>query len=225
MKMVLRRTLLAFGAVVFSTTCYAITANGSFGFNSTGGVVTYTPGAGLMINATSITIPVPNATTNCGVGTNVCEQITSIPNLYLGAQNSFAAGGPTPLSVNDDITFNNGFTFSLNFSVLPVFMFPNSNRFSFTATSGSKQTFSIGNSDFLNVAYLGTFHDSNAQYVDAPASLSLTFTQTGGATGTVVYSGTFATPPAGVPEPETMALVGCALVGVGLVGRKKLARR
>src|SRR5215471_9222272 len=141
MKMVLRRTLLAFCAIVFSTSCYAITANGSFGFNSTGGVITYTP-AGLLINATSITIPVPNASTNCGVGTNVCEQITSILPTYLGAQNSFAAGGSAPLNVTDDILFNS-FTFDLTFGVLPVFRFTqqNSQRFSFTATSGSKMGF------------------------------------------------------------------------------------
>jgi hypothetical protein len=216
-------------AAALNSTCYALTANGSFGFSSIGGLITYVPGGGLMINASSITIPIPNATTNCGISGNICEQITSIAPTYLGVQNDFAAGGHTPLNVADSITFNS-YTFDLSFGALPTFNFTvqDGSRFRFVATSGSKQSSTIGGSDFLNVAYLGTFHDTLGLYVDAAASLSLTFTQTGGSTGPVTYAGSFASPPMaspGVPEPETLGLVGCALVGIGLVGRKKIIRQ
>ncbi|MBS1856684.1 MAG: PEP-CTERM sorting domain-containing protein [Acidobacteria bacterium] len=203
-------------------------ANGSFGFNSTGGLITYTPN-GSILNASTITIPTPNASSGCGVAMNVCEQITSIPPTYLTLQNDFAAGGNTPLHVNDDVTFSS-YTFDLTLVALPVFHFTgqNSDRFTFTATGGLKNTASLANSDFLNLAYSGMFSDSLGFYNTAPGSLSLTFTQSGGATGAVTYSGTFATPPlptSGVPEPETMAMVGGALIGLGMLGRKRLARR
>jgi PEP-CTERM motif len=218
---------LAFSSVSFA----GILANGSFGFNSTGGSTTYT-GAGLISTATTVSIPVPNASTNCGTLGAICEQITSIDPTYLGSPNDFAAGGHTPLAVNNDITFNS-YTFDLSFATLPVFSFTLEtvpvNRFTFNATSASKFGSDLpGGGSFLNVTYIGVFSDALGQYDPQGASLSLTFNQTGGATGAVTYAGTFATPPApgsGTPEPATMAMLGSALVVLGVAGRKKLARR
>jgi PEP-CTERM motif len=226
----LTRIAAAAAMLMFSSASFAsIVANGSFSFTNTGGVITYSPSSpGLMVNATDITIPTPTATGSCTLG-QVCEEINSIAPTYLGVQNDFAAGGNTPLNINDSVTFLS-YTFDLTFSTLPVFYFTdeNGNRFTFTASSAQKGTASLFNTDYLNISYNGTFSDSLGLYSNAAASLSLTFTQTGGATGTVGYAGTFATPPAPtstVPEPATMSVLGSALIGLGLVARKRISRR
>ena len=59
-----------------------------------------------MVNATSISIPIPTATGTCTTG-QICEEINSIPPTYLAVQNDFAPGGNTPLNINDSVRFNN----------------------------------------------------------------------------------------------------------------------
>ena len=74
--------------------------------------------------------------------------------------------------------------------------------------------------------FMGTFHDSTGNFGDATASLTLQFTQSAPNTS-ISGSGTFSTPPVpfgNAPEPATMGLFGSALVGLGLIGRKRLAR-
>jgi hypothetical protein len=206
-----------------------IAANGSFGFNSTGGTVSFT-GSGGIDTATMVTLPVPSVGVGvCGVGGFVCEQITSINPTYLGNPNDFFTGGTTPLAINDDVTFNS-YTFDLSFATLPTFFFTNQNgnRFKFVADTATKTGLDLGGgSAFLNVGYVGIFSDTGGTYDSSPAVLSLTFNQTGGPTGAITYAGTFATPPTPgtVPEPATMTLMGGALVAIGAFGRKKLARR
>jgi hypothetical protein len=43
-------------------------------------------------------------------------------------------------------------------------------------------------------------------------------------TGTVFVQYDYSAPTTGAPEPTTMALVGSALIGLGIIGRKRLAR-
>lgn len=60
------------------------------------------------------------------------------------------------------------------------------------------------------------------------ASLLITLNQSGGAGNSITGSLTLNTPASdltGAPEPATMSLFGGALVGLGLLGRKRFARR
>jgi len=214
------RIILAFTTILLvcsSVSFGAIIANGTVSFNNTGGLVTYTGGAGGVNTATQVSIPVPN-------GTTIFEQIVGLNPTYLGAPNSFAPGGTTPEAIGRDIVFTDAhaYTFDMTFGFLPTFQFSiqdsPSDRFQFVASSGQKQGSSFGGANFLNVIYQGTFSDSGGTYISAPASLSLSFNQSGGITGAVAYSGTFATPPqTGVPEPATMVIIGSALIGLGLM--------
>lgn len=217
MKTILKSSLLVSAAVLALSTgsAFAGTANATFTFNMNG-TITYTPGSGSLTGATSILLPTDLT-------------ISSIPTTYLTLQNDFASGGQTPLASGDHVTLSDS-ALDLTFGMLPVLTFTTEDGglFTFTASSGQKSSQSLGNSAFLNVYYSGIFHDngSSAAYSDAAASLSFSFNQTGGPTGAVGGSATFATPPqplTSTPEPTTMVLLGSAFLGIGLLRRKKNA--
>jgi hypothetical protein len=217
MKAFLKGSLMAAAAILALSagSAFAVTANGTFTINING-TITYTPNAGTLAGATTVLLP-----SNLTIG--------SLPPTYLTLQNDFASGGQTPLNTGDHVTLTSN-NLDLTFVNLPVLTFTTENGglFRFTANSGQKSSTAIGNSTFLNIFYSGTFDDlgSSAGYQSAAASLSFTFTQTGGKTGAVGGSATFATPPqpqTTTPEPTTMVLIGSAFIGLGALRRKKSA--
>jgi hypothetical protein len=215
MKTAFKNSVLAGVAILAFTAASASAAtiaNATFTFSNLGDI-TYDPAGGALTGATSVTI-------------SSTEIINGIPTSYLGNPNDFYTGGSTPLSLGDSIAFDD-YTLDLTFSSLPVVTFPGSDRFTFTATAGQKSTSNAaGGTSFLNVYYSGTFHDTLGTYTDAPASIAMTFTQTGGPTGGVGMVASFATPPEPpntVPEPTTTVLIGTAFVGLGFLRRKKRA--
>jgi hypothetical protein len=205
-----------------------VSPNATFTFTNFGnGSVSSAGGTGLS-GATSVTIPTPDGTFPTGT---VYEIVNSIPCTYQGTVNDFSAGlgqcssegaGLTPLGPFQSVSFDS-YTFDMTFHSLPTMHFTTelADRFKFVATGGVVSTSSVGQTTFLNLYYAGTFSDSGGNYTDADASVSFAFTQSGGSTGAIAYSGTFATPPLPeIPEPITLAFTGSGLVAFGFLLRR-----
>jgi len=94
-------------------------------------------------------------------------------------------------------------------------------RYSYVITAFTRTT---TGTDTVTYLTNGTFSDGGGVFDTAPASMQLQINQAG---ASISASGTFATPNQFnlTPEPASMVLFGSALVGLSLMGRKRLGRR
>jgi hypothetical protein len=207
--------VLLIGAVLiaFSSAGFAATANATFGFIPIG---TITANNADLLMATMITLP----------GNDIVNTVPTT-NAAGGANDFFCTATNTAscVALASNVTVN-PLSFSLmtgpvnlmNFLVFSSTTTP-ANRYTFSATSESVAFNNATRS--VSTIFFGTFHDTTGQFADDAGDISFSFTQSA-AGSTINGSGSFSTPP--IPEPTTAALLGLALVGVGLVGRKRLAR-
>ncbi len=206
---VLNTGLLAvvLGVALTSTASAGLVANGSIAFAD--GVASYT-GATLS-QATSITLSQSMGSITSATGVPfACTQADCTPTF-----SSSSLTAPTTFSVPlgayaNFIVWGDGLGGT------------HDTRYQFTTILSSAS--SVGQDD-LTIFATGTFHDSLGVYDDADASLIFNFTQSGGPGHSISGSGTINTPASFqlAPEPGTMVLFGGALVGLGLIRRKKQA--
>lgn len=99
-----------------------------------------------------------------------------------------------------------------------------SNIGNFAGTVNRADSESETNNSTVSAFVLGTFTPlgSIASLGDTPASLTFSFTQTGGAGSAVSGSFSFAAPPAVIPEPATWGML---IGGFGLTGAAMRRRR
>lgn len=184
--------------------------NGTFGYVPIGDIA-YTPTNASISTATTVTIP-------------SSEVVNTVPLTYLGQPNNLVG----LVSPGDGVTVDP--------LVLPTISGPSfiSNYMTFTIDDGSRFEYDMvsiiwTSSAVSNLSFnsQGTFRDTLGVYDPAAASLSGSFTQTGGDTGTVNASFTFASPPSpsAVPEPGSFVLMLGMFGGVGALGLWNRRRR
>jgi hypothetical protein len=212
MKLLTRNVLTLIPAVLaFATLASASPAapNATFGFVPIG-TISLSPGNDLL-TATSITLPGD-------------LMVNTLPALAFGLPNDFVG-----VFLAGDTVTQSPLTLSLTGPSTPLpdlleFSTAIANRFTFSAAT---ETLSFSPSTrSVALYFLGTFHDTASVFADAPASLTLSFDQSAANTA-IDGSGTFSVPPGtppGLPEPATMILTASALIGAGLLGRKRVVR-
>src|SRR5262245_53621492 len=194
----------------------SIIASGTFGFIGLGDTTVTDDPLNPGDLTTAVTIHLPST-----------QMVNTVPPNAFGDANDFLGlvTASSPVTINPIALSVGGGPFT----PISGFLVFGGGRFTFSAES---LVISIAaNTHTLGLYYLGTFHDTTPDgpnhFEDAPASLTFSFSQPD-AGNTINGSATFSTPPSpnsSVPEPATMTLMGCALVGVGAMGRKKSGRR
>ena len=158
--------------------------------------------AGALFGVTSST-PVIGSGTAFGSSTSLVSStqgdFTAVPNFTFATLGSLKASNGSPI------------TLSSSFG-------------SFTGTVTSVNANTSGLSSVVSFYTLGTFTPAGSlsAFSTGAASLTFSFTQTGGAGSAVSGSYTLASPPAGVPEPATWGMM---IAGAGMAGAAVRRRR
>lgn len=180
---------------------------GTFTINATGTVIT-SPAGSPLNSITSFTLPAD-------------ETVSSIPATYFMHTNAFlttlALGQPVTISPLTVPVPASGSSETLNYA--DFLTFGSTGQYSFSLMNLSNVTANGG----LVLQGLGLFSDSTGLLgTDLPSEISFALSQTNsqGATG---ISTTFSVPPSltNVPEPGSLALLGTALITLGLIIRRK----
>ena len=147
---------------------------------------------------------------------NTATQFTIGSLLTNSSSTGVFAGMPTQSfgSVSFDTTVGS----SLSFGNSTFGNFASTSITQLSNSAGQVSYYILGN--FTGGSYTGILRPN-----PAPASFTVSFTQTPANTGAISDSATLSIPPApsGVPEPSSIVLVGLGLASVGVVARRKKA--
>ncbi len=151
-----------------------------------------------------------------GGNINTATQFTVGSLITNSSSTGVFAGIPTQSfgSVSFDTTVGS----SLSFGNSTFGNFASTSITEISNSAGQVSFYVLGN--FTGGSYTGTLSPN-----PAPASFTVSFTQTPAGTGAISDSSTLSIPPvpSGVPEPSSIVLVGLGLASVGVVARRKKA--
>ena len=151
-----------------------------------------------------------------GGNINTATQFTVGSLITNSASTGVFSGIPTQSfgSVSFDTTVGS----SLSFGNSTFGNFASTSITEISNSAGQVSFYVLGN--FTGGSYTGTLSPN-----PAPASFTVSFTQTPAGTGAISDSSTLSIPPvpSGVPEPSSIVLVGLGLASVGVVARRKKA--